>query len=335
MPRAASTKRAPGAAFARQRGLRAPGTDPSGADRRWLYSGPPVAARRAAARAAPAPMSLIVFSHANSFPAGTYRQLFRSLRARGFAVCAVERFGHDPAYPVTSNWPHLVRQLADFAGPRIARHDGPAWLVGHSLGGFLSLMCAARHPALGGRGAAGVVLLDSPLLGGWRARALQVLKRTALVGQVSPARVSRRRRRHWPDARAAYEHFAGKRAFARWDPRVLADYVETGTRTEPTDDGREQRVLVFDREVESAIYDALPHDLDRLLRRHPLRCPVGFVGGTRSREMRQVGMAATERIVGHAHPERLAWIEGGHLFPMERPRETAQAIAAMIARLGG
>lgn len=280
-------------------------------------------------------MSLIVFSHANSFPAGTYRELFRSLRARGFTVCAVDRFGHDPAYPVTSNWPHLVRQLADFAGPRIAAHDGPAWFVGHSLGGFLSVMCAARHPALGGRGVRGVVLLDSPLLGGWRARALALLKRTTLVGRVSPARVSRRRRQHWPDAQAALEHFAGKRAFARWDPRVLADYVAAGTRVERTADGREHRVLVFERDVETAIYDTLPHNLDRLLRRFPLRCPVGFIGGTRSREMRQVGLEATERVVGRDHPERLAWIDGGHLFPMERPRDTAQAIATMLARLAG
>ena len=38
-------------------------------------------------------------------------------------------------------------------------------------------------------------------------------------------------------------------------------------------------VLSFDREVETAIYNTLPHNLDRLLRRHPLQCPVGFIGG--------------------------------------------------------
>ena len=33
-------------------------------------------------------MALIIFSHANSFPAGTYGMLFRSLRARGHTVKA-------------------------------------------------------------------------------------------------------------------------------------------------------------------------------------------------------------------------------------------------------
>jgi len=104
-------------------------------------------------------MSLIIFSHANSFPASTYRVLFKSLRARGHAVRAVEKFGHDPQYPVTSNWPHLVQQLADFAAPEIEAHGSGAWLVGHSLGGFLSLMCAARHPRLGGHPVKGVALI--------------------------------------------------------------------------------------------------------------------------------------------------------------------------------
>ena len=42
----------------------------------------------------------MVFAHANSFPASTYRVLFKSLRARGFAVRALEKSGHDPRCPV-------------------------------------------------------------------------------------------------------------------------------------------------------------------------------------------------------------------------------------------
>ena len=273
-------------------------------------------------------MSLIVFSHANSFPASTYGVLFKSLRARGHAVRAIERFGHDPAYPVTSNWPHLVQQLADFADPEIQKHGKPAWLVGHSLGGFLSLMCAARHPQLGGHGVRGVLLIDSPVLGGWRARTLELIKRTQLVGSVSPGKISRIRRNTWPDAMAAFDHFARKKAFARWEPQVLRDYIEHGTHDEHTPQGP-RRVLSFDRDIETAIYNTLPHNLDRLLRRHPLGCPVGFLGGTESLEMKQVGMAMTRRLVG-PHPERLRMVEGSHLFPMERPAETAAAIDASL-----
>lgn len=277
-------------------------------------------------------MSLIVFSHANSFPAATYQMLFRSLRARGHAVRAVERFGHDPRYPVTSNWPHLVQQLADFAHAEVERAGEPAWLVGHSLGGFLSLMCAARHPELGGQRVRGVLLIDSPLLGGWRARTLELVKRTQLVGSISPGRISRKRRQAWPDAASALEHLRHKRAFAHWDPQCLQDYIEHGTHDADTPQGP-QRVLSFDREIETAIYNTLPHNLDRLLRRHPLRCPVGFIGGTRSLEMQQVGMAMTRRVLGRSPEGRLRMVEGSHLFPMERPQETATAIDEVLAVL--
>ena len=50
-------------------------------------------------------MSAIVFSHGNSFPASTYRVMLDSLRARGYQVSAIEKYGHDPAYPVTDSWP--------------------------------------------------------------------------------------------------------------------------------------------------------------------------------------------------------------------------------------
>lgn len=277
-------------------------------------------------------MSLIIFSHGNSFAASTYGVLFRSLRARGFHVRAIDKFGHDPRYPVTSNWPHLVQQLADFAAPEIEAHGEPAWLVGHSLGGFLSLMCAARHPVLGGHPLRGVLLLDSPVLGGWRARTLGLAKRVQLVGSVSPGRVSRQRRNSWSDTAAVLAHFEHKKAFARWEPEVLRDYAEHGTHDETTPQGT-QRVLSFDREVETAIYNTLPHNLDRLLRSHPLQCPVAFIGGTDSQEMRQVGMDMTHKLVGKDHPDRLRMVEGTHLFPMEKPSETAETIAQVLHTL--
>jgi len=263
-------------------------------------------------------LSLIVFSHANSFAASTYGVLFKSLRSRGFTVRAVDQFGHDERYPVTDNWPHLVQQLHNFADREVQKSGERAWLVGHSLGGFLSVMCAARHPAL----ARGVLLLDSPLLGGWKAKALGAMKKTQLVGSISPGAVSRKRKNRWPTEADALDHFRRKKAFAAWDPQVLEDYVAQGTH----DDDEGQRVLRFDRDVETLIYNTLPDNLDRLLRKHPLKCPVSFVGGLQSEEMRQVGLAMTRQIV----QGRLMMMDGSHLFPMEKPVATAAAIEASL-----
>lgn len=256
----------------------------------------------------------IVFSHANGFPSGTYRVLFEAWRAAGFTVHAIEKFGHDPRFPVTNNWPHLRDQLIEFI-----RHDtsGPVFLVGHSLGGYLSLMAASRRPDL----ALGVVLLDSPLLSGWKARALQVMKVAGVGERFTPAKVSSRRRDHWPSSAAAFEHFAAKPAFARWAPGVLKDYIKCGT--EPQGKGRG---LAFDRAIETAIYTSLPHHLARVLRSHPLQCPLAFVRGSESAEVKQVGMSATTRLT-HG---RVSSIAGSHLFPLEHPTDTAAEVLRWI-----
>lgn len=266
-------------------------------------------------------MALLVFSHANSFGASTYSVLFRHLKTRGFKVRAIERFGHDPRYPVSNNWRHLVQQLIDFARAEVERAGQPAWLVGHSFGGFVSLMAAARAPEL----ARGIVLLDSPLLGGWRATTLGALKSTQLVGAVSPGAVSRRRRNSWASRDEALAHFQHKKMFARWEPQVLQDYIDHGTHDEG-DGADKKRVLSFDRDVETAIYNTLPDNLDRLLKRHPLKCPAAFIGGVQSDEMKQVGMAMTEQVVRG----RIMMLDGSHLFPMEKPLATAAAIEAAL-----
>jgi pimeloyl-ACP methyl ester carboxylesterase len=265
--------------------------------------------------AAPAPT--LVFSHANGFPAGTYQQLFKAWSAAGWRVKAVGQFGHDPAYPVTSNWPRLRDQLIDFIE---AEAGGPAWLVGHSLGGLLSLLAACRRPEL----VQGLVLLDSPVFTGWRAHSVRMLKLSGLIPRLSPGKVSRTRRHEWPSRQAALEHFRAKAVFARWEPQVLADYISAGTRR---DGGK--TVLAFDRAVETHIYNTLPHHLGALMRRHPPRCPVGFIAGTRSNEVRQGGLAASRALAG----DRFRWIEGTHLYPMEKPAETAALVLELLQQM--
>jgi pimeloyl-ACP methyl ester carboxylesterase len=268
----------------------------------------------------PAKHPPIVFSHANSFPAGTYRLLFEAWRGAGHTVHAIERYGQDPAYPVTSNWPHLRDQLIAFIEAELGAAERPAVLVGHSLGGMVSLLAASKRPDL----ACGVLLLDAPLVSGWRAHALHMAKRSGLMQRFTPIRVARTRRHEWPSRAAVRAHFKTKRAFARWDPRVLEDYVSSGfvRRGGLT-------VLAIERELEARIYATLPHHVGPLLRRHPLRCPLGYIGGRQSVESRQAGIAATRRLAG----EHFMWTEGSHLFPMEQPELTANLALQMLQRM--
>ncbi len=262
---------------------------------------------------------LIVFSHANGFPAGSYRLLFEHWRSSGCEVQAIEKFGHDPRFPVSSNWPHLRDQLAQFADAHRAGRQ--AHLVGHSLGGFLSLLVACRRPEL----AASVVLIDSPLIAGWRAQLIRVVKATGLIGRYSPAKVSHRRRNEWDSRAAAHAHFAAKPMFARFHPGALHDYLHAGVEEQG---GRAR--LSFAREVETRLYNTLPHHLGPLLRRHPPRCPVAYIGGTHSPEGRIAGLDVVRRLCG----PRISWVEGSHLIPFEKPIETARAVLQWLGAAG-
>jgi pimeloyl-ACP methyl ester carboxylesterase len=265
------------------------------------------------------PSRTIVFSHANSFPASTYTRLFDAWGAAGYTVHAIDKYGHDPRYPVTPDWPHLVQQLHDFI---VAKCGAPVHLVGHSLGGYLSMMVACRHPAL----ARSVVVMDSPLLFGWKRAGLALAKRLGHMGRVMPpSRIAAQRTQEWPSLQAVQAHFGSKPKFAAFHPSVLGHYIHGGT--EAQDNGTARR-LSFRREIETAIYNGLPQGLLGELRQHPLRCPIAYIGGTRSMEGRAVGLKGTQEIVG----PNLSWIEGSHLYPFEHPQQTAHEVLRWLTQ---
>lgn len=255
------------------------------------------------------------FVHGNSFPAETYRLFFEHL-ARDYQVGALPLHAHNPAYPVTDGWVALARELEDELN---RRYDRAVVLIGHSMGGVLSLMVAKKRPDL----VRAVILLDAPVVAGWRALLLRVAKSVGLDKTASPARFSEKRRNLWPDKETAYRHYASRKAFAAWPPEVLRDYIEHGL--VPHAQGV---TLRFARETETAVYRSLPHHIGKLVRR-AFPVPVGFIGGADSAECRQAGMAATRRLVG----PHFRLLSGGHLFPLESPAAAAAAVRQMVEDL--
>ncbi|MRX09893.1 alpha/beta fold hydrolase [Pseudoduganella sp. FT25W] len=255
------------------------------------------------------------FAHANSYPAGVYRQFF-ALLGEHFDIQSVDMHAHNPDYPVTDGWPHLVDE---YIRELTTRYNEPVILVGHSLGGMLSLMVAHKRPDL----VRCVVMLDAPVVGGWRAFAWRMIKLLGRAYVVPPAKFSIRRRNVWPSVDAAYQHFAAKDLFAAWAPGVLGDYMDSGLKPHP-----EGVQLRFTRENETAVYATLPHHLPQLLRGgYPV--PIGFIGGDNSWETSQSGHQHTKALVG----SHFRIVPGGHLFPMESPAVAAEATKQMIDEL--
>jgi pimeloyl-ACP methyl ester carboxylesterase len=252
------------------------------------------------------------FSHANGFPAPSYRKMLEHLE-RDFRVGYIERLGHDPRFKVTDGWPHLVEQLLEHIEHT---YSEPVVGIGHSLGGYLTLKAAVRRPDL----FRCIVVMDSPIPTRWAGTAFQMVKRLGLVDRVTPAGITRGRRAEWASAEEAIEHFRGKPSFRDFDPEALRDYVTLGMQQS----GPGLR-LAFDPAVEYEIYRTIPHDAVREV--HALRVPAGFVRGEHSSELQRRGLVRLRR---HFLVEQ---VPGGHLFPFERPALAADAICRVVQRL--
>ena len=172
-------------------------------------------------------------------------------------------------------------------------------------------------------------ILVSPALR-TRQTVLRLTKQTALTQRLSPGATSHRRRQEWPSEDAVLQHFAAKPVFASWHPDALRDYIRHGTELSPSLELPLRRTLAFHRDLETAIYNTLPDNLDLWLRQHPLKVPAAMIGGSRSRELRQVGMGTPRRIT----QGRIYLLDGGtHLFPLEQPEQTASLVSRALAEL--
>jgi pimeloyl-ACP methyl ester carboxylesterase len=227
----------------------------------------------------------------------------------------IEAIGADPRYPVTDGWGFLIQQLLHVLEEQ--RRGEPVFAVGHSLGGYLSFLAAVRRPEL----FRAIVLLDAPIIGPFRGTVLGATKRLGIVDRVTPARATRDRRSHWHTEEEAKAHFRTRRLFRHFTEECLEDYVRHGL---VRDEGGELRLRI-DPLVETQIYRTIPHGMMRSLA--ALRVPAGFIGGADSEVVKRV------RLGGMRPKFALREVPGGHLFPLERPREAARAVLQLIDEL--
>lgn len=263
--------------------------------------------------------SALVFLHANGFPAGSYRQFLSALesQARVIAPPAIET----PAdMEGRRRWSRMLHQAVAEVRQAAERH-GPVALVGHSMGGYLSLLTAARLPAH----VRDVVLVDSPIVTGWRKSVFETLRFTGLSRRGGPAPVAARRRDRWDSLELAHDYFAGKAMVRHWAPGVLEDFLACGL---ATDDGGNVSLRIA-REAERDIYAYVPtHRAWQAYQALRARGTTGLhmITGTRSREMELAGRGINRRLFGADWHE----LPTGHLIPLEQPLACAEKVAACL-----
>lgn len=253
----------------------------------------------------------IHFSHANGFPAGSYRTLFEYLKPE-YQIGSIERIGHNPDYPVTNNWSLLYNELIEYCE---THYKEPVILMGHSLGAVVSCMVAINRPDL----VKALIMLDAPIPTLIQKLALKLSKRFGFIDYITPASRTKNRCTQWQSKQAAIDYFNQRRLMQRFDSRCLHDYVEQGTR-ESKDGGVE---LSFNHDVEMAIYRSIP---DNISPRAKFQCPAAIFAGSQSDVFWQANGRLMQKMGMY-----LDWVESGHMFPLELPELTAHKVKQFLA----
>ncbi len=254
----------------------------------------------------------LVLTHANGFPPETYRTTIDALMPH-FTIAT---FSQRPLWSAQD--PQELRSWRPMAGDLAAairaRAEGPVVAVGHSLGGVLCALAAARHQEL----FSALVLLDPVIFTGLHAFSWGWMKRLGLGRHFPLVEGAARRRDAWPNRSAVRASWSRKSVFKRWDPRVLADYIETGVI-----DGPESSVILrYPKEWEARLFQICPHDEWASLRKVEVRTLV--VRGEASDTLLP---EAARRMAREMPDARVVELEGSsHFLPMEKPDEVARLV---------
>lgn len=254
------------------------------------------------------------FVHANGFPAGSYQALFDSF-PDNINVIALDKYGHDPDYPIKNNWQPLVEQLIHFVEQK-HNFAEPVVAVGHSFGGVLSFIAACQRPDL----FKGLIMIDPPVFTGSVAMIARLIKKTPLIDKFSPAGRAKKRRSHWPIGSNVAELFSRRTLFKNFDPRCLNDYVKHGIVKR-----NDQLELAFSAKVEANIFRDLPTNLTSY--KNKLTIPAKLIYAEQTDVCPIHYFKKFAKLNKNMH---LSSVPGGHMFPLERPEETAQLIMDTI-----
>jgi pimeloyl-ACP methyl ester carboxylesterase len=260
------------------------------------------------------PKETIHFAHANGFPAKTYSKLFSFLEDE-FEIKYLERHAHNPKFPVTDGWERLRDELREELEKQYTKKIIG---VGHSLGGILHFLVAVEKPEI----YKAIILLDAPIISRLSSSSVRILKTLNLIDRFTPSQMTRFRRNLWQSKEEIFEHFKQKEKFAAFDKDVLRDYAEHGTIE--TKRGFE---LFFKPSIEANIYRALPHNLPKF--QGKLKVPAAYIGGTYSHEAKLARLTFMKK----NFPFEFHFLKGSHLFPMEKPQETAEKIKIVVRNL--
>lgn len=252
----------------------------------------------------------LLLLHATGFLAALWRRVAEGL-GDDYDVYAVDARGHG-----RSDRPDSAYDFDELSGDVVAVLDAlslrEVYAVGHSMGGGLAMMIAARRPELVRR-----IFALEPIAptNAWRRSGGQPMD----AGDLAVA--ARKRRPGFASRAEVAARWRDRRPFASWDSEVFDDYVEHGFEQQP--DG--SVLLRCPPPLESRTFEAArDFNAEPFLR--AAACPVLLAQGAETATWFDSMLANAAALLADAR--RLTIPGGGHLSPMEIPETIAREIRA-------
>lgn len=264
----------------------------------------------------------VLFLHATGFNAVTYQSLLEPLGGQ-MHVAAIDLRGHGrtklPAKPGRmKSWNRFrddVIQVLEKVSPK------GAVLGGHSMGGTVALLVAAKRPDL----VRGLVLAEPVLMKKSVYRAFNTPLLNLTIQKNALSKGALRRRSDFASPAEAAEQLRGRGAFKTWRQPFLEDYVVDGVLRQ--DDGRFS--LACTPQYESAVFAAhryRPWAAFRRLRRK--RIPIIILQADKE----STAQPDTDARVHAVRPDAAVTKVPGttHFLPMERPYVVRDALKLLF-----
>ena len=251
----------------------------------------------------------VQFSHGNGFPASSYNYLLEMLD--NTKINFIEKMGHGK-YPLNKDLYNFADELIESIE---TAYTEPIIGVGHSLGGVVTLLAASKRPDLFKK----VIALDPVLFSKRKRYLIWLLRKIGITDWLGVTKKAKKRRIHFSSLEEVRNIYKQKSLFKRFHPNCFEDYLKCGfTQT------KEGVELAFSSEVEADVFRyiqiKIPPDLDKL--------KGVLIYGKYSDTFQKADMKWWERNFPNFE---IISIDGGHLFPFEKPKETVKLLNQHIS----
>jgi pimeloyl-ACP methyl ester carboxylesterase len=262
--------------------------------------------------------TIIHFAHANGFPSGSYNKLFANLPSQ-YKVISVDKFAHNPSFPLNDNWENSVLELINFVEQN-RRENEKVVAIGHSFGAVVSYMSVCKRPDL----FSSLIMLDPPLITGLARYIFRFAKRSSrIIDRITPAGLASTRNRKWHKEQDLHAYFSKKTLFKDFDPECIADYIDT-----VMEQKGDHLHLSFDVETEANIFRTIPHNLPSYAGQ--LKVSTSLITG----KYTDVCIPVLRQPFLKANPliQHIEFEKGKHMFPLEYPIDVATLIGDLLSK---